>query len=271
MQTLQCCRNTDFREMGVGARPWAAVMAAQPPCAGPNLGWIGFKNPQRVEGHSREHENKYILSWDSSLPRAGVSLEARGLSAAVGQGWRGWVGHGLEGPWGSGKEEPESLLETRPGCVCELHAVLAVAFRTRDNWNNMTGAEPHAFGDMWLRFWDCLSLLISGKQEDKRWSVKRNEDSDVTEESTWGQDRHLSATTSGLPPTREWPGAVRVRRASCQSGRRASRAFASWGRDAGTAPRVCRKGAGGAAGWRGRGGITGKLETIRGNSQKTQH
>lgn len=31
----------------------------------------------------------------------------------------------------------------------------------------------------------------------------------------------------------------------------------------GTFPRVCRKGAGGAAGWRGRSCITGKLETIR--------
>lgn len=34
-------------------------------------------------------------SWD----------EPRGQGAAedMEQGWRGWVGHGLEGPWGSGK------------------------------------------------------------------------------------------------------------------------------------------------------------------------
>lgn len=58
-----------------------------------------------------------------------------------------------------------------------------MAFRTRDNWKNMTNAEPHAFGDMWLRFSDCLSVLISGKREDKR-SVERNKDSDVTKEPT---------------------------------------------------------------------------------------
>lgn len=53
----------------------------------------------------------------------------------------------------------------------------------------MTNAEPHAFGDMWLRFSDCLSVLISGKREDKR-SVERNKDSDVTKEPASGQEHH---------------------------------------------------------------------------------
>lgn len=90
----------------------------------------------------------------------------------------------------------------------------------------MTDAEPHAFGDMWLRFWDCLSFLISGKQEDKRCSFERNEDSDVTEESTWGQDHHLPAAAfwGGHPPHDQphaW--AVHMHRASCQTGPRALR------------------------------------------------
>ena len=85
----------------------------------------------------------------------------------------------------------------------------------------MTNAEPHTFGDMWLRFWDCLSFLISGKQEDKRCSFERNEDSDVTKESLWGPDRHPWAVTfrGSHPPhhqLRAW--AVHMHRASCQSG-----------------------------------------------------
>lgn len=121
---------------------------------------------------------------------------------------------------------------------------------------------------MWLRFWDCLSFLISGKQEDKRWSVKHNEDSDITEESTWGQDCHLSATVSWgchPPMTNSIPGlsVCTAPVASQDPEPSASRTFASWERELWHLPKGLPEGAGGAAWRRGRGCITGKLKTIR--------
>lgn len=66
------------------------------------------------------------------------------------------------------KRSLKVCLKLVPGVCASCTRAFTVAFRTRGNWKNMANAEPHAFGDMWLRFWDCLSLLISGKQEDKR-------------------------------------------------------------------------------------------------------
>lgn len=43
----------------------------------------------------------------------------QGATGGVEQGWRGWVGHGLEGPGVLGKEEPECLAKNCPGYVCE--------------------------------------------------------------------------------------------------------------------------------------------------------
>lgn len=124
-------------------------------------------------------------------------------------------GHGV-----LGKEESECLAKNCPGYVCVCTRVLTVAFRTRDNWKNMTDAEPHAFGDMWLQFWDCLSFLISGKQEDQkekkkkkkeekkkkkqhqRRSIEGTKDADITVKFLWGQEPYLTEIIFGvLPPT----------------------------------------------------------------------
>ena len=100
--------------------------------------------------------------------------------------------------------------------------ILTVAFRTRDNWKNMTDAEPHAFGDMWLQFWDCLSFLISGKQEDKRCSFERNEDSDVTSQRGARPPPSLSSSllSCHLPCEQPHAWAVHTSCASCQIGPR---------------------------------------------------
>lgn len=87
----------------------------------------------------------------------------------------------------------------------------------------MTDAEPHAFGDMWLQFWDCLSFLISGKQEDKRCSFERNEDSDVTSQRGARPPPFLSSSLLSCHPPCDQPHAWAVHTpcASCQIGPRA--------------------------------------------------
>lgn len=247
--------------------------------------------PMRVERHSMQHQNKSMLSWDSSLPRAGVNLEARGAAEGGGiwsKNWGAGWGPTLKGHGVLGKEESECLAKNCPGYVCVCTRVLTVAFRTRDNWKNMTDAEPHAFGDMWLQFWDCLSFLISGKQEDQKEKKKKKKKEEKKKKKTASKKKHRRHQKRGYyrkvsvgpgtlfnwndlwgPST--YPKALlifalwihTVSIASPNSRPSSIWVFTRQERESGTFPTVCRKGVGGAARWGNGGCITGKLETFR--------